>query len=106
MEKRVISTEVLTEERSVESSLRPVKLAEYVGQDRIKDNLKVYIEAAKNRGEALDHVLFYGPPGLGKTTLACIIAHPALPLQRQGTWHRSYPTCARGMSYLLTRSIV
>ena len=74
MEKRVISTEVLTEERSVESSLRPVKLAEYVGQDRIKDNLKVYIEAAKNRGEALDHVLFYGPPGLGKTTLACIIA--------------------------------
>lgn len=63
MEKRVISTEVLTEERSVESSLRPVKLAEYVGQDRIKDNLKVYIEAAKNRGEALDHVLFYGPAG-------------------------------------------
>ena len=73
MDKRVISTEILTEERSVESSLRPVKLAEYVGQDRIKDNLKIYIEAAKNRGEALDHVLFYGPPGLGKT-LACIIA--------------------------------
>ena len=75
MEKRVISTEVLTEERSVESSLRPIKLAEYVGQDRIKDNLKVYIEAAKNRGEALDHVLFYGPPGLGKTTLAGIISN-------------------------------
>ncbi len=68
MEKRVISTEVLTEERSVESSLRPIKLAEYVGQDRIKDNLKVYIEAAKNRGEALDHVLFYGPPGLAIKT--------------------------------------
>lgn len=74
MEKRVIATEVLTEEKNIETSLRPTHLSEYIGQERIKDNLKVYIEAAKNRGEALDHVLFYGPPGLGKTTLACIIA--------------------------------
>lgn len=75
MEKRVISTEVLREDAVTEPSLRPQCLNEYIGQERIKDNLKIYIEAAKNRGEALDHVLFYGPPGLGKTTLACIIAN-------------------------------
>lgn len=75
MEKRMISTEVLKEDVSVEPSLRPQTLAEYIGQERAKENLKVYIEAAKMRNEALDHVLFYGPPGLGKTTLACIIAN-------------------------------
>ncbi len=75
MEKRMISTEILTEDVSVEPSLRPQSLGEYIGQERAKENLKVYIEAAKNRKEALDHVLFYGPPGLGKTTLACIIAN-------------------------------
>ncbi len=58
----------------MESNLRPSKLNEYIGQDKVKSNLKIYIEAAKSRKESLDHVLFYGPPGLGKTTLACIIA--------------------------------
>ena len=75
MEKRVINTELSSaEEAATENSLRPLKLSEYIGQDNLKENLKVYIAAAKERGEALDHVLFYGPPGLGKTTLACIIA--------------------------------
>ncbi len=63
------------EERQAEVRLRPAALSEYVGQSKIKENLKVYIEAAKRRGEALDHVIFYGPPGLGKTTLSHIIAN-------------------------------
>lgn len=75
MEKRVISTQIQEEDLKIEKSLRPQLLEDYVGQEKIKDNLKIYIEAAKNRSEALDHVLFYGPPGLGKTTLAGIIAN-------------------------------
>ena len=75
MEKRIINTELSSNEESVmENKLRPSRLTEYIGQDKVKNNLKVYIEAAKSRKESLDHVLFYGPPGLGKTTLACIIA--------------------------------
>lgn len=74
MEKRLINTEIKTEDLSYENNLRPQFLNEYIGQRKIKENLKVYIEAAKIRKEPLDHVLFYGPPGLGKTTLACIIA--------------------------------
>lgn len=74
MERRIINTELKKEEAVMENKLRPTKLDEYVGQRKAKENLKVYIEAAKLRGESLDHVLFYGPPGLGKTTLACIIA--------------------------------
>ncbi|MCR5675895.1 MAG: Holliday junction branch migration DNA helicase RuvB [Lachnospiraceae bacterium] len=62
------------EDGRIENSLRPKKLADYVGQKKIRESLKIYIEAAKGRGEALDHLLFYGPPGLGKTTLAGIIA--------------------------------
>ncbi len=74
MEKRIINTELKKEEVSYENNLRPSRLDQYIGQTKVKENLKVYIEAAKIRKEPLDHVLFYGPPGLGKTTLACIIA--------------------------------
>lgn len=75
MAKRIISTEVTEEDIRIESHLRPQMLADYIGQAKAKENLKVYIEAAKARKEPLDHVLLYGPPGLGKTTLAGIIAN-------------------------------
>ena len=75
MERRIISTEIQEEDQAQEFSLRPRKLSEYIGQEKAKQSLGIYIEAATNRGESLDHVLLYGPPGLGKTTLAGIISN-------------------------------
>ena len=75
MEKRIITTDITEEDRHIENSLRPRYLRDYIGQQELKDLLAVYIEAAKSRNEPLDHVLIYGPPGLGKTTLAGIIAN-------------------------------
>ena len=75
MDRRIITMDVTEEEKNVEVTLRPQSLETYIGQEKLKSMLKVYIEAAKSRGDSLDHVLFYGPPGLGKTTLSGIIAH-------------------------------
>lgn len=75
MSRKIITTEETEEDKRIEGTLRPKLLRDYIGQEKIKSTLKVFIDAAKNRGEALDHVLFYGPPGLGKTTLCGIIAN-------------------------------
>lgn len=75
MKKRIMTADMAVEDAKIETSLRPLSLNEYIGQEKAKEHLRIYIDAAKARGEALDHVLFYGPPGLGKTTLAGIIAN-------------------------------
>ena len=74
-ENRIVTPEYSSEDNDVELSLRPKFMSEYIGQGKVKENLSVYIKAAKARGESLDHVLLYGPPGLGKTTLSNIIAN-------------------------------
>ena len=73
--RRMISTEPVEEDSVAEESLRPKLLKDYIGQEKIRKKIKIYIDAAKKRGESLDHVLLYGPPGLGKTTLAGIIVN-------------------------------
>ncbi len=75
MERRVINTDETIEDRQLEPRIRPQKLDDYIGQSKLKEMLKIYIQAARNRGESLDHCLFYGPPGLGKTTISNIIAN-------------------------------
>ncbi len=75
LENRIVAPEILREDNEIDFSLRPKTLNEYIGQDKVKENLSIYIEAAKKRSEPLDHVLLYGPPGLGKTTLSAIIAN-------------------------------
>ena len=77
IENRIVAPKQQTQDTTddFEISLRPKTLAEYIGQDKVKENLSIYIQAAKNRGDSLDHILLYGPPGLGKTTLSAIIAH-------------------------------
>ncbi|MDD3002524.1 MAG: Holliday junction branch migration DNA helicase RuvB [Candidatus Shapirobacteria bacterium] len=73
-DKKILDQKAEVEEKVIEKSLRPQKLAEFIGQEKLKEQLQIFLEAAKNRNEALDHILFYGPPGLGKTTLACLMA--------------------------------
>lgn len=75
VEERIVTSMIKSEDREIEGGLRPRFLKDYIGQEKVKEELKIFIKAAKQRGEALDHVLFYGPPGLGKTTLSNIIAN-------------------------------
>jgi Holliday junction DNA helicase RuvB len=93
-----LNPEKNTEERN-ENALRPLYLRDFLGQEKLKENLEIFIKAAKNRGDVLDHSLFYGPPGLGKTTLAQIIAH-------EMTWQRFLRIYKKAIFFSSTRFIV
>ena len=114
-ENRIVSTSYTPDDTDIDQSLRPRSIEDYVGQEKAKENLKIYIEAAKRRKESLDHVLLYGPPGLGKTTLAFIIAAemgvniritsgPAI--ERQGDLAALLTNLNEGAFSLLTRFTV
>ena len=93
MGRRIITTENLEEDVKIESHLRPQLLEDYIGQAKAKETLKIYIEAAKSRGEALDHVLFYGPPGLGRS-------RQVLRSRNLGKWRQSLIISRKEMCYL------